>query len=172
MIWPLQTIIGYGTKGPIYCPSLFLMLNILSYFFPLVLPENSTCPLSAPLFLFPISSSPSSEHFPREDSGSLLSLYLLARHLETSSVSTSLDHIQSSWCLISSLPYPPTLFLSISHLLSHPPSSWLVTKGLLITILHPCLSVISLQLFPSSPSCLYMIPFPFKFPLCLNKLLF
>lgn len=86
---------------------------------------------------------------------------------KTSSVSTSRHHIQSSWCLFSSLPYPPTLYHPISHPLSHPPSSWLFTKGLLITILHLSVSIITLQLFPSSPSCFYVIHFPLKFPLCL-----
>lgn len=52
------------------------LLNTLSGSLLLVLPDHSTCPLVAPFFLFPTSSSASCEHFPGEHRCLLLPLYL------------------------------------------------------------------------------------------------
>ncbi len=92
----------------------------------LVLPENSTCPLFAPSsysplpLLLPLSISQERTTAPS------FPLSLERGIWKTGSVSASLHHTQSSRCLFSSPPSPPSLhlpFLSFSLLLSHPSSS-------------------------------------------------
>ena len=153
MIWPLQAIIGYGTKATIYCPSPCSCLTPCLLLCCLYYRRSRLAPCLPPLPTPHFLLSPSSEHFPREDHCSFFPLYLWSEASgKQGSVSTSLHHIQSSRCLFSSPPFPASLHLPLP---SHPPSSprspCLSSKPqhrLSQSYIFPFLSI-SLQLFPS-----------------------
>ncbi len=144
----------------------------------LVLPESSTCPLFAPSFhsplplLFPLSTS-----LERTTTAPSVPLSSEEDIWKTGSVFATLHHIQSSPCLFSSPPFPPSLSTPFSLLLSHPPSSPCLLcissepqHHLSQSCISPYLSI-SPQLSSSLPSCLCLKPLALSFPLCLKVFL-
>lgn len=158
MIWPLQAIIGYGTKGTIYCPSPCSCLTPWPVLCCLYSRRSRLAPCLPPLpiphFLLCFLWA-----FPQRGPLLLLSLYLWSEASgKQGSVSASLHHIQSSRCLFSSPPFPPSLHPPLSHPPSSPCSLCLSSKPqhrLSQSYIFPFLSI-SLQLF-SSPTILPLL---------------
>lgn len=123
------------------------LVNSLSSSLLLVLTENSTCPVFAPSSyspfppVLPLSISLEWTNAPSFPLSSERGIW------KTGSVSASLHHIQSSRCLFSSPPFPPSLHLPFSLLLCHPPPSpsslCLSSKppASLITVIHLSISI-------------------------------
>lgn len=142
--------------------------------------KNTTCPLFAPSFYSLTSSSPSSEHVPGENTTA--PSFPLSSEWDiwkTGSVFATLNHIQSSPCLFSSPPFPSSLCIPFSLLLSRPPSvSCLLCLSsepqhhLSQSCIFPFPSLfLSLWFFSSPPSCLCLKPLTLTFPLCLKVFL-
>ena len=129
------------------------------------------CPLSP----FPASSSPLllSRSLERTTAPSF-PLSLEGGIWKTGSVSATLYHIQSSACLFSSPPFPPSLSPSLCParlpLLCSPCLSSSPQRRLSQSCIFPFLSI-SPQLFSSPPSCRRLTLFPLTFPLCLGGFL-
>lgn len=124
-----------------------------------------------PLFLFPTSSSTSSEHVPGEDHCSFFPFILRARHLEnrlcvrhspSHSIIPMFIQLSALSTVPFSLPLFPPVFLSMLTM------SQLLTTALLIRVLHLSISIVSLSncFLPhhlASARCLYLWHF-----LCLS----
>lgn len=142
MIWPLQAIIGYGTKGTIYCPSLCSCLTPSPALCCLYNRKTLLAPclplLPIPHFLFPFLWA-----FPWRGPVLLLSLYLESEASGKQALPPPLSITLNHPDVYSALRpfHRPCTSLCPAYLPLHATMSQLLTTASLITVLHLSISI-------------------------------